>query len=76
MSYGKPRQTTETITLIGRDEMNLVEFPFGPVTSNSSKTFEVDHIVYDKQLKREVNRKLLIQVRWHLDCRSRLMIKC
>ncbi len=60
MSYGKPRQTAETITLIGRDEMNLVEFPFGPVTSNSSKTFEVDHVVYDKQLKREVNRKLLI----------------
>lgn len=50
----------DVIPLFGRDEMNMVEFPFGPITSRKSKTFEVEHPVYDRQLKREVKRKLLI----------------
>jgi len=54
------RADAEVIPLFGRDEMNLVEFPFGPVTASDRNTFEVEHPVYDKRLKREVNRRLLI----------------
>jgi len=54
------KQTAEIVPLFGRDEMNLVEFPFGPITAGSTKTFEVEHPVFDKALNREVNRKLLI----------------
>ncbi len=50
----------DVIPLFGRDEMNMVEFPFGPITGGKTKSFEVEHPVYDRQLKREVNRKLLI----------------
>ena len=46
--------------MFGCDEMNLVEFPFGPVTSAGGKTFEVEHPVFDRALKREVTRKLVI----------------
>ena len=54
------KQTAEIVPLFGRDEMNLVEFPFGPITASETKTFEVEHPVFDKALNREVNRKLLI----------------
>lgn len=54
------KQTGEIVPLFGRDEMNLVEFPFGPITAGETKTFEVEHPVFDKALNREVNRKLLI----------------
>ena len=50
----------EIVPLFGRDEMNLIEFPFGPITTGSTKTFEVEHPVFDSKLKREVNRTLLI----------------
>lgn len=56
----KEKKAMQVIPLFGRDEMNLVEFPFGPVTATSSKSFEVDHAVFDRQLKREVVRRLLI----------------
>lgn len=46
--------------LFGRDEMNLIEFPFGPITASGQKTFDVDHPVYDRTLKKEVSRKLII----------------
>lgn len=59
-SHKKQKAEVEVIPLFGRDEMNLVEFPFGPVTALDEKTFEVEHPVYDKQLKREIKRKLLI----------------
>ena len=52
--------TAEIVPLFGRDEMNLVEFPFGPITAGHQKTFEVEHPVFDKQLRREVSRKMLI----------------
>jgi hypothetical protein len=54
------KETAEIIPLFGRDEMNLVEFPFGPVTSAGGKTFEVEHPVFDRALNREVTRKLVI----------------
>lgn len=54
------KKTAEIVPLFGRDEMNLIEFPFGPITAGETKTFEVEHPVFDKTLNREVNRKLLI----------------
>lgn len=50
----------KVVPLFGRDEMNLVEFPFGPISSTSFKTWEVEHQVWDKRLKREVTRRLII----------------
>ena len=52
--------TSNVIPLFSKDEMNLVEFPFGPITTGSTKTLEIDHPVYDRQLKRVVNRRLII----------------
>lgn len=60
MSKDSKKKEVEVIPLFGRDEMNLVEFPFGPVTTGNLKTFEVVHEAFDRQLKRFVNRKLLI----------------
>lgn len=54
------KQSADIIPLFGRDEMNLVEFPFGPVTSAGGKTFVVEHPVFDRALNREVTRKLVI----------------
>lgn len=50
----------KVVPLFGRDEMNLVEFPFGPISSTAVKTWEVEHQVWDKRLKREVTRRLII----------------
>ena len=50
----------DVIPIFGRDEMNLIEFPFGPITAGTAKTFEVEHPVIDPKLKRLVNRNLLI----------------
>ena len=44
----------------GRDEMNLVELPFGPITPSSGKTLEVVHPVHDTVLNRKVTRKTII----------------
>lgn len=59
-----PRKTNpssaDVIPIFGRDEMNLIEFPFGPITVGTAKSFEVEHPVIDQKLKRLVNRKLLI----------------
>lgn len=61
MELKRPQKTeAEVIPLFGRDEMNLVEFPFGPITASKYKTFEIDHPVFDRALKREVTRKLII----------------
>jgi hypothetical protein len=56
----QPANDGNIIPLFGKDEMNLVEFPFGPVTQSTGKTMEVEHEVFDKVLKREVARKLII----------------
>lgn len=49
------------IPLYGRDEMNLIEFPFGPIRSSVKiKTFEVEHRAFDRVLKREVIRQLIM----------------
>lgn len=50
----------KVVPLFGKDEMNLIEFPFGPITSTTIKTLEVEHQVWDRMLKREVIRKLLM----------------
>lgn len=51
---------TKVIPLFGRDEMNLIEFPFGPITPTATKTLEIDHVVWDKVTKREISRRLII----------------
>jgi hypothetical protein len=48
------------VPLYGKDEMNLVEFPFGPITATSVKTLEVEHQAFDRLLKREVTRRLIM----------------
>jgi hypothetical protein len=52
--------TAKVVPLFGRDEMNLVEFPFGPITPSSGNTLEIDHVVRDRNSKREVSRRLII----------------
>ena len=54
------RVETKVVPLFGKDEMNLIEFPFGPITSTTGKTLEVEHQVFDRMLKREITRRLLI----------------
>jgi hypothetical protein len=57
----RQKEEREKVTpLFGKDEMNLIEFPFGPVRRTSEKTLEVEHLVFDKGLKREVRRRLVI----------------
>jgi plasmid replication initiation protein len=49
------------VPLFGKDEMNLIEFPFGPIRSSKKiKTFEVEHQAFDRILKREVTRQLIM----------------
>ena len=48
------------VPLFGRDEMNLIEFPFGPISSTKAKTMEVEHQVFDRRLRREVTRRMII----------------
>jgi hypothetical protein len=40
--------------------MNLIEVPFGPITATKAKTLQVEHRIFDRQLKREVVRKTLV----------------
>ncbi len=40
--------------------MNLIEFPFGPISNTGRKTYESEQDVFDRQLKRRVKRKMLI----------------
>jgi hypothetical protein len=56
----RDEEAGKLIPLFGRDEMNLIEFPFGPISSTTAKTLEVEHQVFDKRLKREVTRSLII----------------
>jgi len=44
----------------GRDEMNLIEFPFGPIKTTTANTFEIEHVVRDRSTKKVVCRKLVI----------------
>ena len=59
MDEGK-RNEANVVPLFGKDEMNLVEFPFGPITATGVKTLEVEHQAFDRVLKREVTRRLLM----------------
>lgn len=56
----EPEQLIQVLPLFGKDEMNLVEFPFGPITPSATKTLEVEHQAFDKTLRREVTRRLII----------------
>ena len=60
MTEESQRNEGKVVSLYGKDEMNLVEFPFGPITATSVKTLEVEHQAFDRVLKREVTRKLLM----------------
>ena len=51
---------SKVIPLFGKDEMNLIEFPFGPIRSTGVKTLEVEHQVFDRTLKRGVTRRMII----------------
>ena len=44
----------------GRDEMNLIEFPFGPIRAGKSNVYQAEHVVRDRKTKKLVCRKLLI----------------
>lgn len=54
------QEPNNIIPLFGRDEMNLVEFPLGPISPQTVKTFEIDHVVRDKKTNREITRRLLV----------------
>lgn len=60
MTEEEMRNEGNVVPLYGKDEMNLIEFPFGPVTATSVKTLEVEHQAFDRLLKREVTRQLLM----------------
>jgi len=48
------------VPLFGRDEMNLAEFPYGPIGTGDTNTLDVTHVVWDRTKKREVTRRLII----------------
>ena len=56
----EPRLETPATCLFGRDEMNLIEFPFGPIKPTDAKTLEVEHEVIDRKTKRPTKRTLTI----------------
>lgn len=60
MTEGDRDKERKVVPLFGKDEMNLVEFPFGPITATHVKTLEIEHQAFDRVLKREVTRKLLM----------------
>jgi replication initiator protein A len=51
---------TEINVIRTKDEMNLVEIPFGPITAGNAQSFGVEHEVYDPILKRRVTRATVI----------------
>jgi hypothetical protein len=53
-------ESEKVVPLFGKDEMNLIEFPFGPISTTTAKTLEVEHQVFDRTLRREVTRKMII----------------
>ena len=53
-------ESEKVVPLFGKDEMNLIEFPFGPISATTAKTLEVEHQVFDRTLRREVTRKMII----------------
>lgn len=56
----KPKQQAEVIPLFGRDEMNMIELPFGPISAIQSKTIQLSFSAFDPVLKREVDRSIEI----------------
>ena len=54
--------TSESTTtcLLGKDELNLIEYPLGPIKPTDSKTYEIEHITRDRVTKKPTLRKLTI----------------
>ena len=46
--------------LLGKDELNLIEFPFGPISKSDAKTFEIEHVTRDRKTKKPTTRTLVI----------------
>lgn len=46
--------------LLGKDELNLIEYPLGPIKPTDSKTYEIEHVTRDRDTKRPTTRKLTI----------------
>ena len=55
------KKIREHSLLVGKDEMNLIEFPLGPITPSASNVIEVPHVVRDRQTKQERIRKLTVR---------------
>ena len=49
-----------TTSLLGKDELNLIEYPLGPIKPTDSKTYEIEHITRDRVTKKPTFRKLTI----------------
>jgi hypothetical protein len=60
VTEGDRDEQGKVIPLFGKDEMNLIEFPFGPISTTTGKTLQVEHATFDRRLKREVTRTLII----------------
>lgn len=60
MTEDDKRYEANVVPLYGKDEMNLIEFPFGPITATRVKTLEVEHQAFDRILKRAVTRRLIM----------------
>ena len=60
MSQEKDKGLAKVIPLTGKDEMNLVEIPYGPVSPNGTKTYEIEHERWDPEQKRYVTTSLVI----------------
>ena len=50
----------KVIPIYGRDEMNLCDIPYGPLTRGKSNTFQVNHTVFDRKRNRTVEKVLTI----------------
>ncbi len=53
-------EVLRTVPVFGKDEMNLVEFPLGPITPIANNTMEVEHQVWDRGLRRAVTRRMVV----------------
>lgn len=59
VKIGQP-VTSLVVPSIGRDEMNLIEFPLGPIKSTKEKSWETTHVVRDRKSKKLIERTVLI----------------
>ena len=60
MTKSADLKKAEIIPLFGRDEMNLAQLAFGPISPVDAKSLEFSFDVFDPVLKREVTREITI----------------